>query len=89
MWLFPTKKQVQKEFKKITSAFRKRDKDILETNENLKALKSEMISKKEVDLMIREAMLKVQPIQYTGLNPETKSEPNPELNTLSHKQPIQ
>lgn len=44
MWIIPTKKEVKKEFKKISNSF--------------KELKKELVSKKEIELMIRETTLK-------------------------------
>jgi len=52
MWFFPTKKEIKKEFEKISRAFKKRDSDIQE-------IRKEIISKKEVELMIKEEILKI------------------------------
>ena len=62
---------MKKEFKKIVDSFRLRDKEILKSQEDIKELKNNTISKKEVDLMIREAILKVQ----SAPNFELHSEP--------------
>jgi len=52
MWFFPTRKQIKKELEKIAEAFRKRDED-------LKEVKKEIVSKKEIELMIKEAVLEI------------------------------
>ena len=63
MWFVPTKKELKKILKKITESFKQRD---IQINE----IKKELVSKKEIDLMIREAILKVQ----FGQHSEPKSE---------------
>ena len=78
MWLIFN---LKKEFKKISNSFNKFKKDISElttlTKNNQSQIK-ELISKKEVDLMIREAILKVQstpfrePISHTPRTPMRK-----------------
>jgi len=70
VWFIPTKKEIKIELKKIADSFKKRDVEILKSNEDIKELKNELVSKKEIDLMIREAVLKVQSAQYS----EPKSE---------------
>ena len=50
MWFFPTRKQIKKELEKIAEAFKKRDEDF-------KEVKKEIVSKKEIELMIKEAVL--------------------------------
>ena len=66
--------RLKKEFKKITNSFTKFKKEISQltilTQNNQEKI-SELVSKKEVDLMIREAILKVQSAPYS----EPKSEP--------------
>lgn len=66
MW-WPSKKEIKKEFKKVFDSFKKRDDEISE-------LKAGLVSKKEIDLMIREAILKVQSGQNSGLYSEPKAE---------------
>ena len=67
MWFFPTRKQIKKEFEKIAEAFKKRDEDF-------KEVKKEIVSKKEIELMIKEAILdlKVQFGTLSGLKSEPK-----------------
>lgn len=66
--------RLKKEFKKISNSFTKFKKEISQltilTQNNQEKI-SELVSKKEVDLMIREAILKVQSAPYS----EPKSEP--------------
>ena len=71
MWFFPTKKEVKKEFEKIFKAFKKRDDDIED-------IKKDLVSKKEIELMIKEAVidLKLQFGQYSEPKSEHRSEPN-------------
>ena len=52
MWWCVSKKSFIKELQKIARSFRLRDKAMSE-------LKAEIVSKKEIDIMIREAMLKI------------------------------
>ncbi len=78
MWLIF---QLRKEFKKISDSFNKFKSAITElTSQSLnnriliEKNKEDIVSKKEIDLMIREALLKVQSVP----NYELKSEPNKE-----------
>jgi len=67
MWFFPTKKEVKKEFEKIKGSFKKRDSKIDD-------LKKEIVSKKEIELMIKEAVLDLKASQLNKLrevNPRT------------------
>lgn len=75
VWWLLSKKRFKKELKKIAGSFALRDKEIFKQSEDIKELKAEIVSKKEIDLMIREHLLKVQTGQYTGLHSEPKSEP--------------
>ena len=70
MWLIPTKKEVKKEFKKIKQSFKVRDSKILKLQTEVLDLKKEIVCRKEIDLMIREYLIKSEP------NTELKSEPN-------------
>jgi len=70
MWIIPTKKEIKKEIKKIANSFKKRDDKILQLQEEIKDLKNEMVCRKEIELMIREYLIKSEP------NTELKSEPN-------------
>ena len=44
MWFFPTKKQVKKEFKKISNSFRNRDKKISNVQETTEKIKDDLDS---------------------------------------------
>lgn len=74
MWFFPTKKEIKKSFNKIKSSITELTSQTLNNRvlieKNQDKIK-EFISKKEIDLMIENAILKVQ----VGLNHEPKSEP--------------
>lgn len=63
MFWIVTKKSINKELKKIKEYFRKRNvetaREIQQTQQDIKDLKEIVISKKEADLMIREAVLKL------------------------------
>jgi hypothetical protein len=67
MWFIPTKKEIKKELKKISDSFKERDKVLKEIRDNI-------ISKKEIELMIKEAVLDLK-VQFGALS-EPKSEPN-------------
>jgi hypothetical protein len=67
MWFIPTKKEIKKELKKISDSFKERDKVLKEIRDNI-------ISKKEIELMIKEAVLNLK-VQFGALS-EPKSEPN-------------
>jgi len=68
MWFgIASKKEVKKEFKKISDSFKVRDKF-------LKEIKDNIISKKEIGLMIKEAVLDLK-VQFS-MKSEPKSEPN-------------
>ena len=71
MWLIFNLKN---EFKKIKESFNKSHKDIKINSKELKELREQIVSKKEIDLMIREELLKVKSEQHS----EPKSEPNKE-----------
>ncbi len=58
MWWLVTKKQIKAELRKIVNSFRQSKKDIKDLGHELATLKDTQISKREIDLMIREAMLK-------------------------------
>ena len=70
VWFIPTKKEVKKEFEKIKVSFKKRDSKILKLETEILDLKKEIVCRKEVELMIREYIIKSEP------NTEPKSEPN-------------
>lgn len=62
--------RLKEEFRKIKTSFNKRDLKITNNSKEIKDLKDNSISKKEVDLMIREVLLKVQSEQYSELTTE-------------------
>ena len=73
MWFFPTRKQIKKELEKIRDSFKKRDELIGSQDKAIKEIKKEIISKKEVELMIKEAVLDLK-VQFGSMS-EPKSEP--------------
>lgn len=71
MWFgIASKKEVNKEFEKIRDSFKERDSKILKLNEDVEGLKKEIVCRKEIELMIREYLVKSEPYS------EHKSEPN-------------
>ena len=71
MWFgIASKKEVKKEFKKISDSFKERDTKILKLEENIDNLKKEIVCRKEIELMIREYLVQ------SGTNTKLKSEPN-------------
>ena len=78
MWLIPTKKEVKKEFDKISKGFKERDNKIEKLQQKLNEIEQKIILKKEIELMIKEYALSV------------KSEPNYKPNSeLSRTKPNQ
>jgi len=72
MWLVF---RLKEEFKKVKQSFNKSHKDISNNSKEIKDLKDNIVSKKEIDLMIREALLKVQSEQYSEPKSELSTEP--------------
>lgn len=64
------KKDVFKEFEKVKTGFRKRDSQINSLKHKIIYLQKEIVSRKEIELMIREYLVQSEP------NPAPKSEPD-------------
>ena len=71
MWFgIASKKEVKKEFKKISDSFKERDNKISKLNEDVENLKKEIVCRKEIKEMIKEYLVQFEPYS------ELKSEPN-------------
>jgi len=76
MWFFPTKKEIKKAFDKIKADINSLNFGYHTNAEKIEELKGEVVSKKEIDLIIREAILQIQTGQDSAPSSAPKSEPN-------------
>lgn len=75
MWFWPNKKEIKKSFSKIKSSITELTSQSFKQQILIEKNKEDIVSRKEIDLMIREAILKVQSAPNTAPNSELLTEP--------------